>query len=924
MTDPDICSTHIQNEADPDIKGESKAALYRADEERLLPLEQEFEVQQPDESKALLLRNQALMKNSMDGIHVVDMQGNVVEANDAFCRMLGYTLEEMARLNVADWDAQWSTEELRKIIREITDKNVRFETVHRRKNGSLIEVEISSSGMEIEGQHFLFAASRDITERKQAEKLLRESEQRYHTLFENMVDGFAYCKMLFEGDTARDFIYISVNSAFEKLTALKDVTGKKISELIPGIRESNPEIFEAYGRVVLTGVAERFETYVEQLGIWFFVTVYRPEKEHFVAIFENITERKNIENTLRVAAAVFETHDSIMITDANANIIKVNRAFSIVTGYSPEEVLGKNPRIMKSALHDKAFYTEMWQQLLRTGSWTGEIFDMRKNGQIFPKLLTISAIRNERQETTHYVSIFSDITTRKQIEAERIKERNFINAVLDTAGVLVVVINRNGEIIRFNRTAEEFTGYTFEEVKNRPFFWEMFLLPDQRQGVRAVFDGIKVGKMVPYYENYWISRDGKQRLFAWTNTLLYDSEDQMEYVIAIGSDITERKKAEERQKIAVNVFTHAREGITIASADGSIIDVNDAFTRITGYSRDEVLGRNPRILQSGIQGKEFYAAMWNDLIENGHWYGEIWNRNKNGAVYAVMLNINAVRDAQGDTYQYVALFSDITSFKQHERQLEHIAHYDALTTLPNRVLMADRLQQAMAQAQRREQRLAVVYLDLDGFKAINDHHGHEAGDQLLMAVAIRMKQALREGDTLARLGGDEFVAVLLDLADIKASEQMFTRLLAAAAQPVSFGDIVLQVSASLGVTFYPQAEDMDADQLMRQADQAMYQAKLDGKNRYYVFDDENDRNVRSHHDSLERIRHALSKREFVLYYQPKVNMRKGTFIGAEALIRWQHPEKGLLPPAVFLPVIEGHPLAVEFGEWVIDSALRKR
>ena len=735
-----------------------------------------------------------------DGIHVLDMQGNVVEANDSFCRILGYTPEEMASLNVADWAAQWSAKELRKIIKEITDRNVRFETVHRRKNGSLIDVEISSSGMEIEGQHFLFAASRDITERKQAEKLLRESEQRYRTLFENMVDGYAYCKILFEGDTARDFIYISVNSAFEKLTGLKAVTGKKVSELIPGIRESNPEILETYGRVVLTGVPERFETYVEQLGMWFFITIYRPEKEHFVAIFENITERK-------------------------------------------------------------------------------------------------------------------------QIETERIKELNFINAVLDTAGVLVMVINRDGEIVHFNRTAEEFTGYTFDKVKDRPFFWETFLLPDQRQGVRAVFEGIKVERVVPYYENHWVSRDGGQRLFAWTNTLLCDIEEQMEFLITIGSDITERKKAEEKQNIAANVFTHAREGITITSADGSIIDVNDAFTRITGYSRDEVLGRNPRILQSGIQGKEFYAALWHDLIENGHWYGEIWNRRKNGEVYAEMLNINAVRDAQGNTYQYVALFSDITAFKQHERQLEHIAHYDALTTLPNRVLLADRLQQAMSQAQRRGQRLAVVYLDLDGFKAINDHHGHEAGDQLLMTVAIRMKQALREGDTLARLGGDEFVAVLLDLADIKASVQMFTRLLAAAAQPVSFGDIVLQVSASLGVTFYPQTEDMDADQLLRQADQAMYQAKIDGKNRYHVFDDENDRNVRSHHESLERIRHALSEREFVLYYQPKVNMRTGTVIGAEALIRWQHPEKGLLPPAVFLPVIEDHPLAVELGEWVIDSAL---
>jgi EAL domain-containing protein (putative c-di-GMP-specific phosphodiesterase class I) len=190
-----------------------------------------------------------------------------------------------------------------------------------------------------------------------------------------------------------------------------------------------------------------------------------------------------------------------------------------------------------------------------------------------------------------------------------------------------------------------------------------------------------------------------------------------------------------------------------------------------------------------------------------------------------------------------------------------------------------------------------------------------------MTVSTRMKQALREGDTLARLGGDEFVAVLLDLADIEASVPMLTRLLAAAAQPVHVNDMVLQVSASLGVTFYPQTEDLDADQLLRQADQAMYQAKLSGKNRYHVFDAEQDRSVRGHHESLDHIRHALTANEFVLYYQPKVNMRTGAIIGAEALIRWQHPERGLLPPAAFLPVIEDHPLAVEVGEWVVATAL---
>jgi diguanylate cyclase (GGDEF)-like protein len=313
--------------------------------------------------------------------------------------------------------------------------------------------------------------------------------------------------------------------------------------------------------------------------------------------------------------------------------------------------------------------------------------------------------------------------------------------------------------------------------------------------------------------------------------------------------------------------------------------------------------------------------MWHSLSENGHWYGELWNRRKNGDLYAEMLAISAVRDETGHIQHYVALFSDITAIKEHEQQLDHIAHFDALTSLPNRVLLADRLQQAMAQTMRRSQRLAVAYLDLDGFKSINDRHGHEVGDQLLMTVAANMKLALREGDTLARIGGDEFVAVLLDLGDSESSVPMLTRLLGAAAESMQFGPLVLQVSASVGVTFYPQTDEVEADQLLRQADQAMYQAKLAGKNRYQFFDAEHDRSQRGHHESLERIHQALLAQEFVLYYQPKVNMRSGVVVGVEALIRWQHPDRGLLAPTLFLSVLEDHPLALELGEWVMHAAL---
>ena len=409
-------------------------------------------------------------------------------------------------------------------------------------------------------------------------------------------------------------------------------------------------------------------------------------------------------------------------------------------------------------------------------------------------------------------------------------------ALADNASALIWMAGLDKQCYYFNKIWFEFTGRSLAQEKGKG--WTEGVHPDDWPRYKDIYASAFDARQA-FSTDYRLRRfDGVYRWLADHGVPRYDDQGVFLGFIGTCIDITERKQAEEELHLAASVFTHAREGIMITAADGAIIDVNEAFTRITGYHRDDVLGRNPRILSSGRQGAEFYATMWRGLLEHGHWYGEIWNRRKNGEVYAGMQTISAVCNGQGATHHYVALFSDITAFKTHETELERIAHFDALTGLPNRSLLADRLHQATVQTLRRGQRLAVVFLDLDGFKAINDNHGHDAGDQLLMTVAQRMKLTLREGDTLARIGGDEFVAVLIDLADIDATVPMLKRLLDAAAQPVQFGDVMLQVSASLGVTFYPQAEDMEADQLLRQADQAMYKAKLAGKNRYHVFDRE--------------------------------------------------------------------------------------
>lgn len=381
-----------------------------------------------------------------------------------------------------------------------------------------------------------------------------------------------------------------------------------------------------------------------------------------------------------------------------------------------------------------------------------------------------------------------------------------------------------------------------------------------------------------------------------------------------------RAEAEGQLHLAASVFEHSNDGIVIADAEGRILEVNAAFTKVTGYSREEAMGRNPRLLQSGRHDRAFYQAMWKAIEEHGHWQGEIWNRRKNGEFYVELLDITAIRNAAGAIMRYVGVFSDVTALRQSQDKLEQLAHFDALTHLPNRVLLGDRLQQAMAYADRSGHLLAVCFLDLDGFKPINDNYGHHVGDQLLIEISSRLKGKLRSVDTVARLGGDEFVLLITDVKDAGEMEQTVSRIIEAIEAPCRVGDMELRASASIGVTLYP-LDQAEPELLIRHADQAMYMAKRAGRGRFKLFDSREDRLVEAQLHELERIRSALRDGEFVLHYQPRVDMRAGQVLGVEALIRWQHPSLGLLLPAKFLPLAEHDPVIIEIGQWVLGEAL---
>lgn len=387
-------------------------------------------------------------------------------------------------------------------------------------------------------------------------------------------------------------------------------------------------------------------------------------------------------------------------------------------------------------------------------------------------------------------------------------------------------------------------------------------------------------------------------------------------------DVTDRRRAEEQLRLASAVFEHSLDGILVTDAHERILEVNEAFCRMTGYSREEVLGKTPRLLGSGRQTVAFYDRMWTQLQQAGHWQGEIWNRRKNGEVYAEWLTITAVRGTGGAVDHYVGIFSDLTQSKQFEQQLEAIAHYDALTGLPNRTLLGDRFTVALSHAQRTSRILGAAYLDLDGFRRINELMGPLAGDKLLLELAKRLKAGLRAGDTIARIGGDEFTVLLTDLDAIEEGEQAVLRLLETVSRPIDLDGAEVSITASIGVTFFPN-DGGDPDSLLRHAHQAMYRAKELGRNRYQLFDPEHGRQMQIHRDVRLQIDEALERRELVLFYQPKVDMRTARVLGVEALLRWNHPERGLLGPGAFLPFIEDSDRIVQVGAWVLEEALRQ-